>query len=599
MTGDRTRARTRRTVVAAAVLALVAGPVTPAAAAPADPTAPGQCYVATGKPYVPTYGPTRAPAPTNPGEKPNPPTGALAPCDQLTSYTQPEAFFAGGTSTIADVNGTSVWQYFFDSGHRGGIDSIDNIDIKFATALANLMFGLVILFVWVACWLLQVALNFTIADTLLGPVAHIADSYHTNIVGRFGIVNLALMICVFWFGLAALRGRVGKGLGEIALSFSLAAIAGIVLAAPADTVLGDDGLLGRSRDFGISIAALPLTDRPVEDCNGGSSVCDNPNRPPRPDAPTADDVIAPFRTTMIDTFVRKPHQMLSYGVIFDSVDGHPAHPCLDTYNRIIAHDDTDDDTSYANDEMAKCDDRLAKHMRSRGTGYTRILGAVLVAFAALVAVTYVIGGVVLPVIGGQVALAALAVLLVLALPVSLTGGYGRRPLWLWCGSVLSVLTVMITAFGSLAFFLLTTAALMQVSGDGFLLRLLILDIVAVVLLTAHRRFLTSAQGYTRYVIRRGDRGKIGGSGFRGMSLRAGGWSVRGVARDLAHLDAQTGYRIGQGVNLYRRATGQTPHDLGPAPHRRGDGRGGGGDPLLEDLVDDAVEEALDDALEQR
>ncbi|WP_412741163.1 hypothetical protein [Krasilnikovia sp. MM14-A1259] len=526
-----------RAVVILAAVFVAWLPTSPAAADPGD----AMCYVGSGKPYV------EQPAPGGPGTgAPLPPTSPIVPCDQLTSYTKPGTFFGGG-STVIDRQGNPLDSYYFDSGYHGMTDSLTHGDVKLATMVADWIFSLNSMIVWVACWLLGVSVNFGVADAMLGPVAQIAQKYQTQVVDRFGLPTLALMLCVFWFGFAALRGRVGKGAGEILISFCLAAVSGVVLAAPADTVLGDDGLLGGTRDVGITFAALPLDDTGPATNTGHL---------------TPDNIITPFQNAIIDTFVRQPHEQLAYGVIFDDT-GDGAHPCLDTYNKILKAEHADDESPMY-DLMKQCDPRLAEHLR-QDTG-TRIVGSILVLIGSLIMLTYVVIGVVIPLLGGQIALAVLAILLVLALPASLLGGPGRRALWLWVGSTATVLAAIVIGFGSLSFFLVTTGALTGVQGTGFLLRLLLVDIVAVILLACHRRIGQSTRSHVRFAVRRLDRAKVGGSGMGGMGMGGRGWSVRGVWRDVQTLDANAG-RAFQRVQIlgreFRRGfTGEDRDDAG-------------------------------------
>lgn len=542
MTRPRTQHRRwwQRLLVMAAVVLTVWLPTSPAAAAPGD-----LCYVGSGKPVPPPVGPG------GPGSGIElPPTEPTAPCDQLTAYTRPSTFFAGSGSAIIDSQGNLLDAYYFDSGYRGVMDSASHADVKLATMVADWIFSGVKMIVWLACWLLGIAINFGVADALLGPAAQAAQGYQTQVVDRFGLPNLALMLCVFWFGLAALRGRVGKGWGEILISFCLAALSGVVLAAPASTVLGDNGLLGNTRDFGVTLAALPLDDADKPAGNTGRL--------------TPDNIITPFQTSIIDTFVRQPHQQLAYGVIFDDTgDGKP-HPCLDTYNKILKTELADDDAPMY-DLMDKCDPRLAEHLR-QDSG-SRIVGSFLVLISALVMLCFILVGVVIPLVGGQVGLAGLTVLLVIALPVSLLGGPGRRALWLWVSSTCSVLAVMLVGFVLMSAFLVGAKALTAIEGTGFLLRLLLVVIAAVVLLACHRRIRHSATSHVRFAVRRLDRAKIGGSGMGGMGMGGRGWSVRGVWRDVSGLGAS----VQGAARDFRRG-----FDQGRGAGGRGDGGGGGG-----------------------
>ncbi|WP_430787129.1 hypothetical protein [Actinoplanes sp. G11-F43] len=480
-----------RLLVLLAVALIAWLPTVPAAADPGD-----KCYVGSGKPYDP------------PLIDILPPDSPVMDCEKLNAYTQPSTLFGDANNIVQDREGNLLDAYYFDAAY-GTVDGLTNSDVRLGTMIADWVLSLDKMIVRAACWLLNASITFGVADALLGPAAHVADEYQTQVVDRFGIVHMALMICVFWFGFAALRGRVGKGAGEILISFALAGISGVVLAAPADTVLGDEGLLGTTRDIGITLAALPLDDTDPATNTGRL---------------TPNNVIDPFEEAIVDVFVRQPHQQLAYGVVFDDT-GDGAHPCLDTYNKILK---TGREESPMYLPMKDCDPRLAEHLR-QDTG-SRIIGTLLVTIGALILLIYVVVGVVIPVLGGQVALAFLAALLVIALPVSLTGGPGRRALWVWVGATTTVVAVIIVGFGSLSFFLVTTGAMIKVEGGGFLLRLLMVDVIALILLAVHRRISHNARTHVRHTTRRLDRARIGGSGMGGVGGQA--WSMRAVWHDV-------------------------------------------------------------------
>ncbi|MGH3680001.1 MAG: hypothetical protein ACRDT2_07080, partial [Natronosporangium sp.] len=150
-----------------------------------------------------------------------------------------------GEDQVVDRYGIPVFEYSIEGRQGGGVDgTFDRLGIW----LADVLFSTSRLIVVALIWLLDLALDFGIADLMLTPVQQLIGVYETNFVGTisgggWGLVPLALTICVFWFGLAALRGRVGKGFGEIAMSFGLSAILGAILANPGGLLIGDEGLV--------------------------------------------------------------------------------------------------------------------------------------------------------------------------------------------------------------------------------------------------------------------------------------------------------------------------------------------------------------------
>ncbi|MEU1813008.1 hypothetical protein [Micromonospora aurantiaca (nom. illeg.)] len=539
----------------AAVLALLCVALT--VVLPAAPAAAAEplCSLIDRKPwYPPPEQGSSAGMPVDPPEH-------VVPCDDLAKYPVPSGVMA--ENGVTDSAGVNIDNYLF-RGEDGASSFLSNPDGKAELFLTNLLFSLAKLLVWLSCWLLRFAVKFGVADALLGPVQHMADAYQTHFVDRLGVTTVMLMLCVAWFGMAALRGRVGKGVGEMLISFSLAAVGALVLAAPADTLLGDEGLLGRSRDLAVGVAALPLI--------SGDGICSGPDGCTDTESPgdiTPDELVTPLQNALVDTFIRQPHQQMAYGVIFDGT----GHPCADAYNTIIKQGPAADG-DYMVKGMQSCDPQLSGYLTR--ANWSRPVVALLLVVAALITFAYLAVGVVVPMIGGQIALAFLAVTLTLALPLSLAGGAARRPLWLWVGSTLSTLLALITPFASLAFFLVTVNAIATYQQISLVTRMVLIVVTALVLIVVHHRIMKLARHVGRHAGRALDRRRIGGSGlgYR-MTSTNGAWTARTLWREGRNMVTQS-RRTAREVSaparrLHRRLSnrGRRGGAAGQSPRRQG------------------------------
>ncbi|HLV57552.1 MAG TPA: hypothetical protein VKY81_01555 [Natronosporangium sp.] len=495
-------------------------------------------------------------------------TGGPVPSAPLTAAAaaQPsDSGFGEAGDEITDRYGVPVWDYRVGGRQAGGVFDVGSHVNNVPLHLSSLGFWFVKFLVVALVWLLGFALDFSVATTLLTPVVELIGIYQ-SFVDRLGLVPLALMLSVFWFGLLALRGRVGRGVGEIAMSFTLLVLLGAVLAAPGATLLGDTGLLGRAKDLGSMVALLPLQDP------SATPVC----APPAAGGPTVDGCATGVaaepplpgddprvlhwivQTWLVDMYVRQPHQYIMYGQrldcplelrmrasLGDPGQGEPCrpHPCLDRYNEILRTDPAElaeriqdqynrrlqdppgarfdpqtglvspperfelppfaDAANYLHDMMDPelgwyaVDDSCGEHGRAlaaynRSGDWGRVGLVVLVLVALVILLAYLLGGVVLPLVVGQVFTAVLAVALVFVLPVALVGS-GRRLLWKWLGLVLAALLLIVMSLFGLS--LMLVAADLLLRGNWQLsISLVLVCVLSLVFLKVQRGLLQAGSG---------------------------------------------------------------------------------------------------------
>jgi hypothetical protein len=502
-----------------------------------------------------------------------------------------------GENPVVDRYGISVFDYSIEGRHGGGVDGTFQ---RMSLWLADALFSASRMIVVGLVWLLDFALDFGVAELMLTPVEQLIGTYETNFIGNisgggWGLVPLALMICVFWFGLAAIRGRVGKGFGEIAVSFILAVVLGAVLANPGGVLLGDEGLVGRAKDIGVDVAVTavqpPDSDPPscVQRLPGDSeSLVDGCYVDEFGDGvpPTRNDpqyLRWVMQMWLVDMYVRRPHQQMTYGQRLDcplvlTVRGADTsdpnrcdvpyseggdHPCVDRYNQILLTDVSTapeapgaDPRSYMYDMMHPdepiegCAEgaELATYLESGSAD--RVVVGVLLLFALLTLALFLVVGVLIPIIVGQLMVAILAVALIFVLPVALLGGGGRRILWQWFGLLLAAAFMIIMALVGLALMLITTELLLQNHQRYFFVNLLMICISSVLFLILQRRLLRGAMAGGTGVGAALNRMGIGGGGGGGGGGE--GWT-RAAAVGYAPSDRWQRNREAR-RNVYRTST---------------------------------------------
>lgn len=504
------------------------------------------------------------------------PAAAAADPGSAVLLAQPGGVDGGdgfGEHQVTDRYGIPVFEYEIAGRQGGGPDgTFDRLGLW----LSDVLFSTGRLIVVALIWLLDFALDFGLADLMLAPVQQLIGVYETNFVGTisgggWGLVPLALMICVFWFGLAALRGRVGKGFGEIAMSFLLAVLLGAILANPGGLLIGDEGLVGRSRDIGVDVAttAVQPPDTEPPPCVqripvGGESLVDGcfvdefgDGAPPNRSDPQYLRWI--MQMWLVDMYVRRPHQQMTYGQRLDCplvltvrgtgtgtgaepdrcdagyADGGD-HPCVDQYNRILQASPATapeapgaDPGSYMYDMMHPDEpvpgcpegEELAAYLE--GGGGDRIAVGLLLLLALLVLAAFLTVGILIPIIIGQLMVAILAVALIFVLPIALLGGGGRRVLWRWFGLLLAAAFMIIVALVGLALMLITTELLLQSHQRFFFINLLMVGISSVLFLTLQRRLLRGSLAG----------GQAVGGALNRMGIGGGGGSAGGASEGWA------------------------------------------------------------------
>ncbi|MET7456265.1 hypothetical protein ABZT03_31185 [Streptomyces sp. NPDC005574] len=196
-----------------------------------------------------------------------------------------------------------------------------------AFALSGL-FTLIRLLVGLAGWAIEVAFRFPLLKLLTRPAQKAADAYDTVVVDTLGLKALLLAWAFVFAGFMIVRGRVGRGLGEIFLTLLIGAIAASALIRP-DTLLAQDGPLGQSQQVAAEVAQRSVnsydwggkltSDDPCAGMAGNAELrCEESEG----DGPvSAAEVARPIQDSITNALIVKPYMLLQYGRILD-----PAKP---------------------------------------------------------------------------------------------------------------------------------------------------------------------------------------------------------------------------------------------------------------------------------
>ncbi|MFD4588288.1 hypothetical protein [Streptomyces sp. NPDC058434] len=203
----------------------------------------------------------------------------------------------------------------------GSIVSFETQSLSFA--LSGL-FTLIRMLVGLAGWAIEVAFRFPLLKILTRPAQNVADSYNNVVVDTLGLKGLLLAWAFVFAGFMIVRGRVGRGLGEILLTLLIAAFAASAFVRP-DALLSQDGPLGQAQQVGAEVAQRSVnsydwggkiaSNGPCFNMTGGAERACLEREADKP--ADATDVARPLQDSITNAIIVKPYMLLQYGRILD------------------------------------------------------------------------------------------------------------------------------------------------------------------------------------------------------------------------------------------------------------------------------------------
>ncbi|MFE9687531.1 hypothetical protein [Streptomyces sp. NPDC006285] len=192
-----------------------------------------------------------------------------------------------------------------------------------ALALAGL-FTVIRVLVGLAGWAIEVAFRFPLLKILTSPAQKVADAYDTVVVDTLGLKGLLLAWAFVFAGFMIVRGRVGRGLGEIFLTLLIGALAASAFVRP-DYLLTQDGPLGQSQQVAAEVAKESVNSydwggklASLGPCDGMAGMQEVKCQEREDKAPVSStDVARPLQDSITNALIVKPYMLLQYGRILD------------------------------------------------------------------------------------------------------------------------------------------------------------------------------------------------------------------------------------------------------------------------------------------
>ncbi|MGP4001716.1 hypothetical protein [Streptomyces sp. 8N706] len=456
----------------------------------------------------------------------------------------------------------------YELGADGG--SIVNFASQSRALLLGGLFTTVRLLVGLACWLIEFAFRFPLLSILLGPAQHAAEEYNAHVVGALGLKGLMLS-WGFIFGLILfVRGRVGKGLGEIVLTLTIAAIAASAFVRP-DYLLAQGGPLDQTQQAAVEVAQITVNSHQFnatgadESEAGKKEACDLVVGAAKDyctgKTAQSKEVARPLQDALTGALVVKPYMLLEYGRILDP-SAKSDQQAYKTHLKWVkggykpSAKKKDEDPcelvigpagDYCNGDRDAIDeglggrflgpeeekfDRFTKDLEKAGkvgkasAAYAKSptwdrVGAAALLLIAVVLVAAMVSSMALVLLGSQGADAIAAAGSGVALVLGMLPGPNRMIVWKWLAIFMVSVMVTFTAAMFLPFFGIAVDAILVDGPDLMVERLLLIDALAVMGVAFHRRLMAGAARFGERFAMIMRYAKVGGTHLPGDSSELG------------------------------------------------------------------------------
>jgi len=427
-------------------------------------------------------------------------------------------------STDVDQGIVPVGNYDIGCANDGFIVDVICVTVGLATST---LFSIGSAIVAVSVWLLEAATGFALEDALIDAATTLADLLDTRILGPMRIAHLGLVTSALYMGWQFLRGRLGVGAGEYAISLVVLAVLIHVSTGPG---FGAAVSATTRAAGGISAEIVTL----AAGTDGTGEVSDQ------------------IGTALMAGFVRDPYDVINWGRLLAGTE------CEAARNRALQTGPHGvDDYPRQLMEAAGCN---AEAEFNRDASFGRLVGALLHVVVAVAALILLLVTALTLVVAKGMTLFLIA-LLPVALYAGLFPGAGRALLWHWVSALVRVVALVVVMGLFLALLVAGLTGLLALE-RGMWERFLIIIFFMAVMWVGRSQLVDLSSKFADSTLRRLEGASIGGS--HGSSwvppYQAGGLTGLGVT--------QTVKQSATEIPRQPRINGQTPTAVAVATWRK-------------------------------
>ena len=363
--------------------------------------------------------------------------------------------------------------------------------------VASVLFSLGRSAIQVVLWLLEWAFAFDVTQ-FSDEVSRIANVFNDDIVGSWGLVDIAWFVLIAYAAFAALRRKFGIAGGELLLSLVFAGLATVLftnrddyLDSMADaTTLASDDLFAVGTEAGARTGAV---DREKE-------------------------ILEPLQNQLHKEFVEEAYMYLNWGASSDQLQA-TSPTCLERAHQIASTGwDRHGWPAQWMDGYSRSDRTCDKYADFNREVKAERVGGALMTMAVSLVVTATIGLMAVTLLLTKFLLAVLFTLTPFVAVIAVLPGAGRRPAWTWVAATVQTFVVAVIVSWVTTMMLLGSREMIESTADLELHeRWALLLLVVVGAYTGFQRARAASQTLA---------GSIADSLTR-LSPAAAGWSGRG------------------------------------------------------------------------
>ena len=366
-----------------------------------------------------------------------------------------------------------IGRYDIGCANDGFVGDVGCLTVGTAT---NLIFSIAKLLIALAIWLLEAATGFVIEEALTDAATAVADLLDGRVLGAMRLSHLGLVVSALYMGWQFLRGRVGAGAGEFALTLIVFAMLVHVTTGPGfgGAVTGAMHTAGGISSEIVSLAADTERGADVSDRVGGA---------------------------LMASFVRDPYDTISWGQLLEGTG------CAGARNQALASGPHGfEDTPRQLMQAAGCDAQAGFNAEA---SVSRLVGALLYLVVATAALAlFLITAFTLVVAKGMALF--LVALLPIALYAGLFPGAGRSLMWHWVAALMRVAALVIVMGVFLALLVTGLNGLLGVAG-GMWTRFLLVIFFMAVMWVGRRQLVDISSRFADSALHRLEGARLGGS----------------------------------------------------------------------------------------
>lgn len=208
---------------------------------------------------------------------------------------------------VSDSRGINAWNYELAIKTDFGLEIGKTVFAIFTDFLWGGYRGVVMTAIWFLDWVI----SFQWLDLIVNPLVEVGTSVGA-IIGKLGLSAAFIVATGIFAAIHIARGRQARAIYEVVVTGIVIALAGGALATPVQTVAGPNGWIVESKNYTMELVNA-MNDETITGASQDQAAADHNG----------------VTSAMIQTFIRVPSQIVSFGQVLDGTN------CESVYDEVV------------------------------------------------------------------------------------------------------------------------------------------------------------------------------------------------------------------------------------------------------------------------